>query len=157
MTITLQASDEETVDVGQVTFTKADDGYHYQLTIDEDRFEKQFLSMRPFDCLQKPKIMICHLPYPYQSNRFITADDMSDLEYELMFLHKYPGAYGIDAYNGIYYQMQVTEKGIEGQLHDVDFNVLKVPPEDDNLRPITPDMLYTANPGKHWFMKVLIH
>jgi hypothetical protein len=53
--------------------------------------------------------------------------------------------------------MQITGNGIEGQLHDVDLNVLKVPPEDEELRPITPDMLYTANPDKHWFMKVLIH
>ena len=157
MTITLQASDTETVDIGQVTFTAENGGYRYDLQIDEDRFEKQFLSMRPFDCMQKPKMMVCHLPYPYRNNRFITVEDMSNLEYELLFLHKYPGAYGIDAYNGIYYQMKMTENGIEGQLHDVDLNVLKVPPEDEELRPITPEMLYSANPDKHWFMKVLIH
>ena len=157
MTITLQASENESVDIGQITFTAKGEGYSYELKLDEDKFEKQFLSMRPFDCMQKPKMMICHLPYPYQNNRFITADDMTDLEYELMFLHKYPGAYGIDAYNGIYYQMKMTDKGIEGLLHDVDMNELKVPPEEGNLRPITPDMLYEASPTKHWFMNVLIH
>ena len=157
MTITLQARENESVDIGQITFTAKGEAYSYELKLDEDQFEKQFLSMRPFDCMQKPKMMICHLPYPYQNNRFITADDMTDLEYELMFLHKYPGAYGIDAYNGIYYQMKMTDKGIEGLLHDVDMNELKVPPEEGNLRPITPDMLYEASPTKHWFMNVLIH
>jgi hypothetical protein len=157
MTVSLQASAEETVDIGLITFTEADGGYRYELKLDETRFEKQFLSMRPFDCMQKPKMMICHLPYPYENNRFITATDMTDLEYDLLFLHKYPGAYGIDAYNGIYYQMKMTDNGIEGLLHDVDLNVLKVPPEEGNSQPITADMLYSANPGKHWFMKVLIH
>jgi hypothetical protein len=157
MTITLHASDEESVDIGQVTFTAKEGGYSYELTLDEDKFEKQFLSMRPFDCMQKPKIMICHLPYPYQNNRFISNDDMTDLEYDILFLHKYPGEYGINAYNGIYYQMKMTDKGIKGLLHDVDMNELKVPPEEGNLRPITPDMLYEASPTKHWFMNVLIH
>ena len=55
MTITLQASENESVDIGQITFTVKDEGYSYELMLDEDKFEKQFLSMRPFDCMQKPK------------------------------------------------------------------------------------------------------
>jgi len=158
MTVTLTSDNtEESVDIGQVRFTAKEGGYSFEFKLDEDKFEKQFLSMRPFDCMQKPKIMICHLPYPYKNNRFISEDNMVDLEYELLFLHKYPGAYGIDAYNGIYYQLKMTDKGIEGLLHDADMNELKVPPEEGNLRPMTPDMLYTASPSKHWFMKILIH
>tara|TARA_R110002096_G_scaffold261292_1_gene454582 strand:+ start:98748 stop:99308 length:561 start_codon:yes stop_codon:yes gene_type:complete len=158
MTVTLQTSDtKESVDIGQIMFTAKDGGYSFEFKLNEDKFEKQFLSMRPFDCMQKPEIMICHLPYPYKNNRFITTDDMTDLEYDILFLHKYPGEYGINAYNGIYYQLKMTDKGIEGLLHDVDMNELKVPPEAGNLRPITPDMLYEASPTKHWFMNVLIH
>jgi len=158
MTVTLQVPDsEESVDIGQIKFTATNGGYNYEFKLNEDKFEKQFLSMRPFDCMQKPKIMICHLPYPYKNNRFISEDDMTDLEYDILFLHKYPGEYGINAYNGIYYQMKMTDKGIEGQLHDVDMNELKIPPEEGNLRPVTPDMLYDASPTKHWFMNVLIH
>lgn len=157
LTISLQdASGVETVDIGQITFTAKDDAYSYDFKLNEDAFEKQFLSMRPFDCMQKPKMMVCHLPYPYKNNRVISKDDLADLEYELLFLHKYPGAYGIDAYNGIYYKLSMTETGIEGVLHDADMNVLKVPPEDEAIRPITPDMLYEASPSKHWFTKVLI-
>ncbi len=159
LTITLQenADGGETFEIGHVTFTAKDGGYSYELKVVEENFEKQFLSMRPFDCTQKPKMMICHLPYPYKNNRFITSEDMTDLEYDILFLHKYPGEYGINAYNGIYYQMKMTDNGIEGLLHDVDMNELKIPPEEGNLRPITPDMLYEASPTKHWFMNVLIH
>lgn len=157
LTITLHASDKESVDIGQITFTAKDDGYSYELSLDEEKFEKQFLSMRPFDCMQKPEIMVCHLPYPYQNNKYISAEDMVDLEYELMFLHKYPGAYGIDPWNGIYYLMKFTDDGIEGVLHDVDMKVLTAPPEEGNLRPLTHKMLYDANPAKHWFNTVTIH
>ncbi|RKZ48624.1 MAG: hypothetical protein DRQ58_04050 [Gammaproteobacteria bacterium] len=157
LTVTLHASDQESVDIGQVIFTANNEGYSYQFTLDEENFEKQFLSMRPFDCIQKPKMMVCHLPYPYQNNKFISADDMADLEYELMFLHKYPGAYGIDPWNGIYYKLQLTDKGIEGVLHDVDMKVLTAPPDEGNLRPLTHKMLYQANPAKHWFYTVTIH
>lgn len=157
MTITLHTSEQESVDIGQVTFTAENGGYRFSFTLDEGVFEKQFLSMRPFDCMQKPKMMVCHLPYPYQNNHFITADDLADLEYEILFLHKYSGAYGIDAYDGIYYQMKMTDNGIEGVLHDIDLNVLKVPPEEGNLRPITPKLLYKANLDKHWFSNITIH
>jgi hypothetical protein len=156
MTVTVHASDQESIDIGHVTFTEEDGGYRYQFALDQEKFEKQFLSMRPFDCIQKPEMMVCHLPYPYQNNKFISADDMADLEYELMFLHKYPGAYGIDPWNGIYYKMQLTEKGIEGVLHDVDMKVLTAPPDEGNLRPLTHKMLYEANPAKHWFYTLTI-
>ena len=158
MTVTLQTDDgKESVDIGQITFTAKEEGYSYQFVLNEDNFEKQFLSMRPFDCMQKPEIMICHLPYPYKNNRTISTEDIADLEYDLLFLHKSPGAYGIDAYNGIYYKLQITDKGITGALHDIDLNVLKIPPEEGNLRPVTLDMLYEPTSSKHWFEKVLIH
>ena len=156
MTITLHASEKESVDIGQISFAAEKNGYRYELTFD-DKIEKYFLSMHPFQCLKNPEIMVCHLPYPYQNNKFITSDDMVDLEYDLMFLHKKTGGYGIDPWNGIYYKLRLDDNGIEGVLHDTDMNVLTAPPEDGNLRPLTHDLLYKANPAKHWFPTITIH
>ncbi len=156
MTITLHANEKETVDIGKISFTAEKNGYQYEIALDEN-IEKYFLSMHPFQCLKNPEVMVCHLPYPYQNNKFISSDDMVDLEYDLMFLHKKTGGYGIDPWNGIYYKMKLNENGIEGVLHDTDMNVLTAPPEDGNLRPLTHDLLYEANPAKHWFPTISIH
>ena len=158
LTITLNANNGDAYDVGWLTIVESkDNGYIYDLTLDEEKFEKHFLSMNPFLCLESPKMMVCHLPYPYQNNRFIAEGNLTDLEYDLLFLHKEPGEYGIDAWNGIYYKMELSEGKITGVLHDVDLNVIKAPPEKENLRPIKDKMLHEANLNKHWLPRVVLH
>ena len=157
LTITLHTNDSESQDIGWLTILESrDDGFVYDLTLDDDQFETHFLSMAPFKCLESPEKMVCYLPYPYQNNRFIAEGNLIDLEYDLLFLHKEPGEYGIDPWNGIYYKLKLEAGTISGVLHDIDLDVIKAPPEKGNLRPIKENMLHKANLNNHWFPKVVI-
>ena len=46
----------------------------------------------------------------------IQGDDLTDLEYQFMFLQKPRAAVSLDPQNGVYYEMKRTAKGIEGTL-----------------------------------------
>ena len=99
---------------------------------------------------------MCHLPYPYENRRVFSAEDMADLEYELLFLHKRPTEWGIDAWNGLYYQMELQGDHIEGTLNEIDLNVLASPPEPGNERPLRDVELHPAEGGKHAFPRLTI-
>ena len=157
MIVTLHTNDGDKIDIGKVLFVPDNEGYRYTFLLDEEKFENQFLMMRPFKCMSTEKIMLCHLAYLYPNKNFITGDDMADLEYDLLFLHKKPGEYGIDPWNGLYYSMKVKDMGLEGSLQEVDLNVLAAPPEEGDFRPITSDMLHPADPVLHWFPRLTIH
>jgi hypothetical protein len=99
----------------------------------------------------------CHLPYPYESKGLITATDLADLEYALLFLFKPPAGYGIDAWNGLYFKLSLGPHGtITGALHETDYNVLAVPPEKGNLRPIAHGSLTAVAPDAHRYATVEI-
>ena len=104
--------------------------------MDGEGFEDHFLSMRPFRCLEGPKEWFCHLPYPYELHATVSADDLTDLEYALLFIRKTPREFGIDAWNGVYYRLDPPVAGeIRGALLEGDLNVLAEPPEA-GTRPI---------------------
>ena len=149
-------NDNNAIEIGRITFTHNNVKTTYEITLNENVFQKEFLNMRPFQCLHQPKQILCHLEYPYKKLGYITRDDLMDLEYDLLFLHKTPAEYGIDAWNGLFYLLTATENGIEGTLNEVDLRVLIAPPEDGTLRPVTRNMLYEADPSKHIFPKILI-
>ena len=130
-------------------------GFSYRIDWDDSQFVNHFLSMRPFKCVPHSVQLICHLVYPYEIRRVISDDDLVDLEYDLLFLHKTPQEYGINAWNGLYYQLSTTDGGIVGELRETDLNVLQAPPEDGDLRPIDPDGLHEAS-DKHWPRRVMI-
>ncbi len=135
--IVLIGADNQEVVIGRVTFTKLDNGSKIDVKLDESQFVNKFLSMRPFQCIDGKTQSLCHLVYPYKTHKMVTADDMTDLEYELLFLHKKPGEYGINAWNGIYYDLTKGKDGrIHGVLMETDMNVLAVPPETEYARPI---------------------
>lgn len=154
--ISLLDNDNNAVEIARIQFTRADDKTTYQITLNESVFQKEFLNMRPFQCLHQPKQILCHLEYPYEKSGYISADDLMDLEYDLLFLHKAPAEYGINAWNGLYYILSVTDDGFEGTLMEVDLRVLIAPPEDGILRPVTRNMLYDADPAAHQFPKLII-
>lgn len=156
MSITLHSSQGEAVTIGQVAFQTTGDGTAFTLTLDEALFEDHFLSMRPFKCLPGPTEMLCHLPYPYALTRVVTADDLSALEYELLFIRKQTSEYGIDPWNGRYYVLRLADGGLEGLLHEVDLNVLAAPPEAGNLRPIERNSLHEATGDTHWMPRMTI-
>ena len=107
------------------------------MKLDSPDFTDEFLSMRPFRCLAGAKRMWCHLEYPYGTRGRMTAGDLLDLEYALLFLWRPYDRPSIDAWNGLYFKLAVGPDGaIAGELHEADFNVLAVPPGEPNARPI---------------------
>ena len=145
-------------EIGTVSFTANDDGATaISVSLDKGPFVDKFLSMRPFRCIDGKKQTVCHLPYPYALKDRITPDDLSDLEYRLLFLHKGPREYGIDAWNGIYYKLTISgQENLTGALQEADFNVLAVPPEEPFSRPIGTADLEVGEPGRHRFPKLII-
>jgi hypothetical protein len=114
-----------------VEFSSSDsDAFGVNVDMDCPVFEDQFLSMRPFRCLTESAEWFCYLLYPYHLKKTITPDDLSELEYQLLFIWKSPKNFGIDAWNGVYYQLTPNDDGsISGQLLQGDLNVLASPPE----------------------------
>ncbi|MEW8506413.1 MAG: hypothetical protein AB2598_06890 [Candidatus Thiodiazotropha sp.] len=150
-----QDRQQELIELGKLHLLKGGDAQSYRIEWDEAKFENHFLSMRPFKCLSHPVQLICHLPYPYEINRQIKDGDLTDLEYDMLFLHKTPQEYGINAWNGLYFQFKHTDNGFVGELRETDLNVLQAPPDDGDLRPIDPGALYEPS-DKHWLRRILI-
>ncbi|MBU1213311.1 MAG: hypothetical protein KJ587_18905 [Alphaproteobacteria bacterium] len=156
-TIYLVDNAGEEREIGTATFSKADGAVSITIALDQGRFSEKFLSMRPFRCIDGPKQTACHLPYPYELKDRITPEDLSDLEYRLLFLHKGPTDYGIDAWNGLYYKFELAADGtLKGKLHEADFNVLAVPPAQAFSKPIGPADLVPGEEGRHRFPSLTI-
>lgn len=127
----------EELKIGRVEFAPlGDDQYNVNVTIDSPAFSDQFLSMRPFDCIAEAAEWYCYLPYPYELRRTVSIADLTELEYQLLFIWKSPSDFGIDAWNGVYYQLAWQDDGsLHGTLLQGDLNVLAEPPEP-NSHPI---------------------
>lgn len=117
--------------IGTVTFSASDAQTKVvSVDLDSEQFIDQFLSMRPFKCLTDPAEWFCHLPYPYELAQTVTPADLTELEYQLLFIWKSPTSFGIDAWNGVYYQLSwQTDGTLKGTLLQGDLNVLADPPE----------------------------
>jgi len=156
MTLRLLPVEGDALEMGTLSLMPDGDGYRFRLTWDESKFENHFLSMRPFRCLEGAEQMLCHLPYPYDNDRRVGNADLTDLEYDLLFIRKSPTEYGIDPWNGVYYRLRWVDGDIEGELMEVDMNVLAAPPPPGVRRPITPDQLHPADPDNHWLPELSI-
>jgi hypothetical protein len=148
-TITLTSATEQIV-IGTVTFSGEGEERNVAVALKEALFKDHFLSMRPFKCLEGKK-HYCHLPYPYAWTGKVTATDLTDLEYALLFVQKAPTDYGINLWHGVYYKLALSVDGrISGSLHEVDMDTLASPPAAGELRPITPDLLSKAEADGQW-------
>ncbi|MGB0467420.1 MAG: hypothetical protein ACPGF7_07830 [Pontibacterium sp.] len=157
--LVLSGAGGESLTLGVVTIQPEGEMYRAEIKLDESKFGDYFLSMRPFKCLESEKQLLCHLPYLYENNQIIDGQDLSALEYQLLFIRKHPNDYGINPWYGIYYQMAwESDPGgaITGQLREVNLDILAAPPAPGNLKPITPDDLYEADPALHWLPKLRI-
>jgi len=157
-TVTLQPSDGESIDIASIELQKQKDGsYHYKLNVDDSKFSNHFLSMRPFKCFEGPKQMLCYLPYPYEKNNKISAEDLGNLEYDLLFIHRKSTDYGIDPWNGVYYKLEMDkDANLLGVLKEVDLDILAAPPEKGVTRPITDSALNEAEPSGHSYPTLVI-
>ena len=107
----------EPVRIGTVNFEPAADGkgpVRFMVTMDTARFTDHFLSMKEFKCLEGGGEVSCHVPYPYPQPGTVTAQDFSWLEHALLFLYKAPRDFGAKLWNGVYFRLQATERGLVG-------------------------------------------
>ncbi len=154
--ITLSSS-TQTIALGTVNFSGSGPTRQIIVKINDALLTGEFLSMRPFKCLESPTRYYCAVPYPYAWTGVVTADDLTDLEYALLFVQKEPTAYGINLWQGVYYKLTLAAHGtISGQLNEVDLDILAAPPKENVMRPITQDMLSPANPETQWLPSLTI-
>jgi len=136
-TIYLQSADGTETGIGQVSFKSSGGDTGISVDMDHQEFSEHFLSMRPFRCLEGSSEWFCYLEYPYKLRNIISPQDLSDLEYQLLFIRKLPAEFGIDAWNGLYYILTLNESGvITGELMEGDLNVLQSPPPNDFDKPV---------------------
>jgi len=154
----VDAKDQETR-IGDVGFSKADDDeYAVQVSIDTSVFTEHFLSMRPFRCIEGAAEWFCYLEYPYDLKSVVTTKDLSDLEYQLLFIRKTPSEFGIDAWNGLYYKLVIEEDGsITGELLEGDLNSLQSPPSEKYAKPVDLDEFIPGNKSKRLFPTLRIY
>ena len=156
-TIYLVSRSGEELAIGTARFRAQGEASSYELTIEGDMFSEHFLSMRPFRCIEDAAQTVCHLPYPHALRRQVSGGDLTDLEYDLLFLHKASGEYGINFWNGIYYRLSLAADGsITGALRETDMNELASPPAEEYGRLIGPDKLSEADGDNHRFPKLVI-
>lgn len=152
-TVTLHGNAGEHIVIGQITFTARDSGDAFEFTPNRAAFEERFLAMRPFPCLDGVVHSLCH--FPYRGPRIIRDDDLSDLEYQCMFLQKPRTAVSLESQNGVYYEMRRTDQGIEGTLKEVDMTPIIVP-EGDMTRPIRRENLFPVDLSHNWLRRLTI-
>ena len=142
--------------VGEINFSKNNTSSTYKISWKDEVFSEHFLSMRPFKCFEGSTKYWCRVAYPYEIKKSVTERDLTDLEYDLMFIWKGSTEYGINMWNGVYYQMEVEDNKIIGRLNEIDMDKLSAPPEKGNLRPIEEYDLEPAEPESHWLPKLVI-
>ncbi len=153
-TRTVYATDGNDARIAIATVTIADD-QSYRIDMIDAAFSDHFLSMRPFKCLEGPGKHWCHVPYPYDIKRNISAD-LTDLEYDLMFVWKDADEYGINMWNGVYYRLTQTDGTLTGALMEMDMDLLSAPPPAGELRPLRAQDLHESDPDGHWLPRLII-
>lgn len=132
-----------------------DDG-DYAVTMEDAAFTDHFLSMRPFKCIEGPDKHWCHVPYPYDIRRELPEGDLTDLEYDFLFLWKRATEYGINMWNGVYYRLDEEDGRLIGRMHEMDMDILSAPPEAGDMRPVGEADLTEADPDSHWLPVLVI-
>ena len=143
--VTLETADGEVVEIA----TLSGEGAGYDVEMANTSFSDHFLSMRPFRCIEGPEKTWCHVPYPYEIARDTSAE-LTDLEYDFLFVWKGKGDYGINMWNGVYYVLEEAGGSYLGRMHEMDMDILAVPPPAGELRPIGEFDLEPADPDSHW-------
>lgn len=142
--------------VATIAFTQNGNKSSYSIDWTDKRFAEHFLSMRPFRCLEGSEKYWCRVPYPYPIRREVSVNDLTDLEYDTMFIWKGSTEYGINMWNGVYYRLQIEGDRLVGELHEIDMDTLSAPPDEGNLRPVREQDLEPGEPESHWLPKIII-
>ena len=154
--VLLETAGGERFEFGTLEISRSADEYRFEFSLKEANFSDQFLSMRPFKCIDGAP-MYCHLAYPYGKPKSIKKQDFVNLEYEFLFILRSPTEYGIDPYNGSYYVLSLEGGVFTGEPKAVDLNILAPPPEEGVTRPITEAELDFIEVESERFPRLVIH
>ena len=155
-TIRLHGRDGKVVAVGSVRFTPSGDRTAVRVTMDIHALKDFFLSMREFKCLEGGTEVLCHVPYPYKNPGTITPTDLGWLEHQLLFFYKQPSDFGAKLWNGVYYRLTVTDKGLVGTPQAIDLNAIGAPPARTDVPPYSPAERNDVPAGARWFDRLTI-
>jgi hypothetical protein len=153
--IKLQTRDGQNIVLGTVDFKPKGDASTFALHLDHAKMKDFFLSMKEFKCLEGEEIQ-CHVPYPYPNPGTITRKDLRWLEHSLLFLYKAPKDFGAKLWNGLYYQMQITDRGIVGTPQAVDLGMIGAPPADTSIPPYGPGERSEITSNSRWITGLTI-
>lgn len=153
--IFLESSNGELIYIADINFETIHGQTSYKISLKEEPFTDQFLSMRPFQCIMGERQVMCHVPYPYPKEGNITETDLSELSYDLLFLHKSPSEYGINLWNGLFYKLAVKDNSIVGAVFEVDMNIIASPPDNKDA-PFAEDEIFEADVANYLYPRILI-
>ncbi|MEH6814594.1 MAG: hypothetical protein V7677_18820, partial [Motiliproteus sp.] len=141
----------EAITIGQILFSPLPNSKlaDFEVHLDHHKFTDHFLSMKEMKCLEGPELW-CRIPYPYANSRQVSVNDLRWLEHDLLFLFKRNKEFGANFWNGIYYRLQITDQGIDGEANAVDLNFLASPPDDLTTPPIGEGELDESDNDKRW-------
>lgn len=155
-TIRLHGRDGKAVAIGSVRLTPAGDRTAVKVTMDTHALKDFFLSMREFKCLEGGTEVLCHVPYPYKNPGTVTRTDLSWLEHQLLFFYKQPTDFGAKLWNGVYYRLAFTDKGLVGTPQAIDLNAIGAPPAKPEVPPYGPAERNDVPAGARWFDRLTI-
>lgn len=155
-TLRLHSRDGRATVVGSVVFTPAGERTAVKVRMDPERLQDFFLSMREFKCLEGQGEVLCHVPYPYPNPATVTPADLRWLEHALLFMFKTPKDFGAKLWNGVYFRLQRSERGLVGTPQAVDLNQIGAPPSNPTLPPYGPAERSDFAPEARWFHQLSI-
>lgn len=155
-TITAHTRDGQAITLGTVSFKPQGEHATFTLHLDHARLKDFFLSMKEFKCLESAEEIQCHVPYPYPNPASVTRTDLRWLEHSLLFLYKAPRDFGARLWNGLYYQMQITDKGIVGTPQAIDLGQIGAPPADNSIPPYGPGERTDITQNSRWITSLTI-
>jgi hypothetical protein len=155
-TVSLHTREGPRTPLGTVTFLNVEGKTTFKLNLEPERFKDFFLSMKEFKCVEGSNEIQCHVPYPYPNPNTVSADNLVWLEHSLLFFYKAPRDFGARLWNGLYYQMKITEQGIVGTPQAIDLVQMGAPPADPSIPPFGTDGRTDITPESRWFHRLTI-
>lgn len=149
--------DQQRLPLGTVDFTPRPDGkVAFAVHMDHAKFTDHFLSMKEFKCVEGGNEVSCHVPYPYPNPGTVTPTDLAWLEHHLLFLFKLPKEFGAKLWNGLYYQLERTDKGLVGRPQSIDLNRISAPPAQTDKPPYRPALRDDVAAGVRWIDRLVV-
>lgn len=108
--------DGQVIILGMVSFKFQGEYVIFMLYFDYVWFKDFFLLMKEFKCLESVEEIQCYVFYFYFNLVIVICIDLCWFEYFLFFFYKVFCDFGVCLWNGLYYQMQIIDKGIVGML-----------------------------------------